>query len=432
MSIESSLSVPNLTTALTGPLQLVESLFIEQQAMIETWFKEQWQKTPPPLMGSIDLRNAGFKLAPVDTNLFPAGFNNLNPDFLPLCVQTMHATLTTYYPQASRILLVTESHTRNPFYLESVANLKHIIENAGYELRLTQLDLENSKPLSLQTASEKELIFHRVTRNQQQLQCKDFIPDLILLNNDLSEGNPQILKDLAQPIIPNLRLGWSTRLKSNHFYHYEQICEELAGRLKTDPWLMSPVFRNCGDVDFMTRGGEECLIYHSKQLLQEIQNKYDEYKIPTKPFIFIKADSGTYGMGIMTIKNIDEIATLNRKQRTRMSTTKGKQKITKVILQEGIPTYETLGQDKKVAEPVIYTLGSSVVGGFYRVHQEKGIDENLNAPGMTFEPLAFADCDPLLKPIDYTLHPTYNRFYSYGVLARAAILAAAREHQKLS
>jgi glutamate--cysteine ligase len=39
------------------------------------------------LFGSVDLRNAGFKLAPVDTNLFPGGFNNLNPAFLPLCVQ---------------------------------------------------------------------------------------------------------------------------------------------------------------------------------------------------------------------------------------------------------------------------------------------------------------------------------------------------------
>ena len=30
---------------------------------------------------SVDLRNSGFKLAPVDTNLFPGGFNNLNPGF---------------------------------------------------------------------------------------------------------------------------------------------------------------------------------------------------------------------------------------------------------------------------------------------------------------------------------------------------------------
>ena len=30
-----------------------------------------------------------------------------------------------------------------------------------------------------------------------------------------------------------------------------------------------------------------------------------------------------------------------------------------------------------------------VVGGFYRVHTGRGKDENLNAPGMHFEPLAF-------------------------------------------
>ena len=32
----------------------------------------------------------------------------------------------------------------------------------------------------------------------------------------------------------------------------------------------------------------------------------------------IKADSGTYGMGIIQISNIDDLKNINRKQRTRM------------------------------------------------------------------------------------------------------------------
>jgi glutamate--cysteine ligase len=44
-----------------------------------------------------------------------------------------------------------------------------------------------------------------------------------------------------------------------------------------------------------------------------------------------------------------------------------------------------------VAEPVVYMIDRYVVGGFYRVHAERGADENLNAPGSSFVPLAFAE-----------------------------------------
>ena len=41
----------------------------------------------PAFYGSVDLRNAGYKLAPVDMNLFPGGFNNLSEEMLPAAVQ---------------------------------------------------------------------------------------------------------------------------------------------------------------------------------------------------------------------------------------------------------------------------------------------------------------------------------------------------------
>ena len=85
--------VPNLTTAHSGPLHHVEKVILNQVAVIETWFRKKWQETPAPLTSSVDLRHAGFKLAPVDTNLFPAGFNNLNKEFLPLCIQAAQSVL---------------------------------------------------------------------------------------------------------------------------------------------------------------------------------------------------------------------------------------------------------------------------------------------------------------------------------------------------
>ena len=83
--------VPHLTTALTGPLLELERQFLDNACDIERWFRDQWQDHMPPFYGSTDLRNSGFKLAPVDLNLFPGGFNNLNDAFMPLCVQAAQA-----------------------------------------------------------------------------------------------------------------------------------------------------------------------------------------------------------------------------------------------------------------------------------------------------------------------------------------------------
>ena len=58
----------------------LHSVIIKNHMNIEAWFRKQWIKYPAPFYTSIDLRNSGYKIAPVDTNLFPAGFNNLDSD----------------------------------------------------------------------------------------------------------------------------------------------------------------------------------------------------------------------------------------------------------------------------------------------------------------------------------------------------------------
>ena len=97
--------VPHLTTALTGPLLELESKFLESSTQIEHWLRGQWLEHTPPFYSSCDLRNSGFKLAPVDTNLYPGGFNNLNPAFLPLCVQAAMSAIEKICPEARNLLL---------------------------------------------------------------------------------------------------------------------------------------------------------------------------------------------------------------------------------------------------------------------------------------------------------------------------------------
>ena len=84
--------VPHLITALTGPINELEQRIIDSMPATERWFRLEWMEHTPPFYTSVDIRNAGFKLAPVDTNLFPGGWNNLTPEMLPLAVQSV-ATL---------------------------------------------------------------------------------------------------------------------------------------------------------------------------------------------------------------------------------------------------------------------------------------------------------------------------------------------------
>lgn len=422
---------PHLITAQTGPLHLLEKQIINKKNEIENWFQQQWAKTPAPVYGSVDLRNAGFKLAPVDMNLFPAGFNNLNLAFLPLSVDACRVAITSIVPTAKRVLLLPENHTRNLFYWENIRIVLEILKTANFDVRLGTLLLDYKVPGEITLKNGDTLTIETITREDDIIRLHDFIPDVILLNNDLSDGIPDILQNLHQPLLPPAELGWSQRLKSGHFYHYANVTDEFAKLVDIDPWFIAPLFRHCGEVDFMQRDGEACLIKNVEKLLEAIQKKYDEYQITCQPYVVIKADAGTYGIAVMMAKSVDDVRSLNRKQRVSMSKSKGGQPVNRVIVQEGVYTFETWGEDNAVAEPVVYMWGQQVVGGFYRVHKDRGIDENLNSPGMHFEPLAFVK--PCHTPCeDMIVDESQNRFYAYGVIARLSMLAAAREMQSVT
>lgn len=429
-------ATPYLNTKATASLEWLENHFLAQRSKIENWLEKQWQLTLPPIYGSVDLRNAGFKLAPIDMNLFPAGFNNLNPNFLSCASEAARKMIQRIKSNAEKILIIPESHTRNLFYWENILTLKKILLAAGFEIRLASLDPELKTKQEIAVHQQK-IILEPLLRRDDELYVTDgalFLPDIILLNNDLSEGIPNVLQDLKQPIMPPAELGWSVRLKSAHFQNYANVVAEFSQHIDIDPWLIAPLFKHCGKIDFMQQNGMECLIEHAEYLFREIQKKYDEYHIPYQPFLIVKADAGTYGMAVMTVRSLDELRTLNRKQRTRMSKTKGGQPVTQVIIQEGVYTFETIGEERHVAEPVVYLWGSHVVGGFYRIHNERGIDENLNSPGMHFEPMAFLKpCnEPCASEKNSVESRTYqNRLYVYGLIAQLSMLAAAREMKDL-
>lgn len=418
--------VPHLITALTGPINELEQRILDSMPAIERWFRLEWMEHTPPFYTSVDVRNAGFKLAPVDTNLYPGGWNNLTPEMLPLAVQAAMAAIEKICPEARNLLVIPENHTRNTFYLSNVVQLAKIFNMAGLNVRIGSINPEIKEPTTIDLPNGDSVLLEPVIRSKRRLGLKDFDPCTILMNNDLSAGIPGILEDLhEQHLLPPLHGGWHVRRKSNHFQSYEEVSKRFGKLLGIDPWLINPMFSKCGEVNFAEGTGMECLTTNVDALLTKIKRKYKEYGINEKPFVVVKADNGTYGMGIMTVRDVKDLESLNRKTKNKMSVIKDGQEVSEVIIQEGVQTNERVHDG--VAEPVVYMMDRYVVGGFYRVHAERGIDENLNAPGASFVPLAFDNAAHLPQPGQKPGASAPNRFYMYGVIGRLAMLSASYE-----
>ena len=414
--------VPHLVTALTGPINELEQRVLDSMPAIERWFRLEWMEHTPPFYSAVDIRNAGFKLAPVDTNLFPDGWHNLTPVMLPLAVQAAMAAIEKICPEARNLLLIPNNNARSSFYLSNVAQLQRIFHMAGLNVRIGSIDPDIKKPTTIELPNGDVVTLEPVLRKKGggrgRLGLKDFDPCTILLNNDLSAGAPGILEDIhEQYLLPPLHAGWSVRRKSTHFKSYEEVAKRFGKLIGVDPWLINPMFEKCGEVDLARAEGVDCVRGGVESLLNKVRKKYKEYGIHEKPFVVVKPDnSSNNGMGIMTVRDVKDIdALVGRSERG----------VKDLIIQEGVLTNERMND--AVAEPVVYMMDRYVVGGFYRVHAQRGMDESLNAPGSSFVPLAFAESTGLPQPGMKPGASAPNRFYMYGVIGRLAMVAASYE-----
>lgn len=351
---------------------------------VNAWFGVASQNTPPFFYNSVDLRHSGYKLAPVDTNLFPAGFNNLNDYERERAVSVVKGFFNKHYPDVKKILLIPEDHTRNTFYLENIGVLSEILRNAGMELQLSSIKTyETGEEANFTSPSGAEIKFTPISKKDGVISTNNgFTPDFILLNNDLTGGAPELFTDVTQIVSPPVEFGWHMRRKTSHFETYNNMARDFAHIFDIDPWLISTYFSRCGVVNFKEKLGLECVSTQVDKLIAQIKVKYQEYGINEEPYVFIKSDMGTYGMGIMTAKSGDEVMEMGRDIRRKMDVIKGGTQNTEVIIQEGVPTIDKVGENS--AEPMIYLVGGEPVGCIYRTNSQKSQYENLNASGMGF------------------------------------------------
>ena len=326
------------------------------------------------------------KVVPVDTNIFPAGFNNLTEYFWTNTGILFKSLLNNKYPNARKILIIPELHTKNRFYWENIKVIKTILENVGYEVEVGIVDEEfNIGKSEFMTNSGTEIVVNKVINEKHRVFIEGFDPDIVLLNNDFSEKCPKTLRDITQPVEPPVEMGWHTRRKDIHFEFYNSLAGEVAEILEIDPWIISIDTLLIENVDFDETDDRKKVYEATRKQLLVLKAQYENRDIEYEPTIFIKSNSGTYGMAVLNIRDVESIVLMNANNRKRLRVTKGGKPVRDVVIQEGIAT--VLKTDEgNFAEPVIYLVDDEVAGGFFRINTEKKEDENLNSKGMRFEP----------------------------------------------
>ena len=394
----------------------LEKRISQKRGEIGLWVESHLERIMVPFYSSVDLRFSEYKIAPIDTNVFPAGFNNLSRGFRERAGKLFGRALSSRYPSARKILLVPELNTKNAWYWENVSVIRSILEYAGYEARVGIANEEfRGESMSFDAAGGERIEARRVFQEEGVAGIDGFVPDIVMINNDFSEKCPKTLSNLRQPVFPPVEIGWHARKKNVHFEFYNGLVSELAGILEIDPWAMSVETVLETGVNFDFAEDRERVRTRAEEVFSSVGAEYSKRGIEEETSVFVKSNSGTYGMAVTSVADPAEIAGMNSRDRKRMRVSKGGVPVRDVVVQEGVPTSLRVG-DGLVGEPVVYLIDSRVAGMFYRVNSTKGELENLNSRGMEFLP-----CESSLGGIS----PAFE------LVSRAATIAAGYEIEKV-
>jgi glutamate--cysteine ligase len=397
----------------------------QNKSAIDDFFVQKFKANPAFFYNSIDLRHSSYKISAIDTNCYPAGFNNLSESGKNTAENLVKKFLSNNFLSSPKnIFIIPENHTRNMRYLENLAIIVEILQRqkcqvfiATYNPEIilkTVLTLENQSTITLYPLQKVSGKLAIIDDNKQNI-----FADLAILNNDLTNGVPEILNNVSTPISPPLAMGWHQRTKSQHFTIYNQTADEVAKILNLDPWLISSMHEHCEDVDFKESIGLECLAKNVEKLLQKISEKYLEYNIKDEPYCYIKADNGTYGMAVWSVSNPQDVIDINKKERNKMNMLKGSTQTSKVMIQEGIITADKINNNP--CEPMIYMINGEVAQNLFRTNDSRDERISLNASGATFYNLEN------LPPKNNFANSENNFIIVYELIAKMASLSSSIE-----
>ena len=394
--------------------QELEAFISSHWNEVNDYIDEHMEKLPTPIYSSVDIRESSSKFAPVDMNIYPAGFNNLCLMDLDYSSKIFKETIAKNYAdtEIKTIGIIPESHTKNLFYLDHLAFLQKSLIDAGYKVFFIGLDdalfSGETQKLSLISHSKFEIEIYRGEVKDSILFAGDTPLDLCILNNDQSNPLDVQWNAIKTPVAPTPHIGWFRRQKNEHFKVYCNVVTDFTEKFSINPNLLMAKYKTLEGVDFSTKEG-----------LDVLGNKVDELlaELPENSKVFVKASQGTYGMGISVVSSGKEMAEMNRKNRDKMNVGKNKIKFTSVIIQEGVDSM--VKYENMAAEVAIYLVGGKPVGGFVRANENKDAQENLNSRGMVFRKYCISE---IKQNNDFQTKEAV-----YTVIARLSTLAGAIE-----
>jgi glutamate--cysteine ligase len=391
---------------------------------VNAWFREIRQSVDIPFYSSYDIRDSGYKVTNVDANIYPAGFNNICQTDRENAGVLVRSYVNRHYgSKVKRLLILTEEHTNNPYYWDNVAALRRIVEDAGLEVKLAVPRMQIDGPVFMKSASRGDIPVESAILSEGKISIAggDFDPDLIVSNNDFSEYYEEWGKVIQSAINPPRELGWYRRKKSTYFKHYNNLCAEFAKLIDVDPWLLNVETELFENFDLADDASRAAIAARIDAMIEKIRAEYSVRGIEEKPVVFVKNNSGTYGLAVIRVSSGEDFLTLNSKTRKKMKAAKGGREVEEVIIQEGVPS--VVEKDGVTAEPAIYLLGCQLAGGFLRTHAEKGPTESLNSPGAVYKRLCVSDLGVSVEG-----HPLEN---VYGWIAKLGVLAIGRESAEM-
>ncbi|MBT3476473.1 MAG: glutamate--cysteine ligase [Euryarchaeota archaeon] len=362
--------------------ELLES----KREVITNWMEEKRKAVPIPIYGSVDIRDAGWKIGVVDANHFPAGFNNVSEEDKPALALLLHNHIAREYNDCKWVHLYPESHTRNKGYVENIAALKELLLLGGFKCTVGSLDFENLGHLvGLSGPLKLDPVVSETIDGEDILLINGSKPDLVLLNNDLTEG---LIEGFGNQVVsPPPSMGWHRRRKSQHYEVLKVYVDEISQLLGIDPWYLMADWFVSNDKCLEKEACRKDLAIEVDVFLDSIRTKYQSLGIERKPVAFIKNDRGTYGLGIMAVHSGAELLELSNRKMKKLMYSKGGVNVDNFLIQEGIPT-SLKTDDGAPVEPVVYLVDGQASSWFYRINAKRSDIENLNSPSATFESFA--------------------------------------------
>ena len=388
---------------------IIHQKIINNLKEVEQWFFEKIKDKPLPFYSSFDIRDSDSKVACVDANVFPAGFNNICEEDQKRASFLIKAYFKKTHPLVKQIILLAEEHTRNLYYWDNVFVIKSLIEHAGFKITVCVPGKHIKSPQEFTTANGRKICVQLLNKAKG---------DLIISNNDFS-----VKYDLPSHIKynPPVKMGWFIRKKHNFFKEYNLLAEEFASLLKIKAWHLTVETELFSPFDMESKENLSKLKYRANLMLKSLKEKQKVF-LDEEPYLFLKNNSGTYGLGIMNVHDSKDLDQFGYKTRKKMQATKGETRISEIIIQEGIPT-ALHSTDNQSAEPVIYMIGQHVAGGFLRSHRKKDHKMNLNSPGAVFRRLCMSDLEIKIQGL------AMENVYSW--LGKLGTLALSREIENL-